>query len=229
MEFIKALENAFVSQSNAENALPMEQYMKNNFPFFGIKTVERRTILKSLSLEFQEEIKSNSRSICWELYLKKEREFHYCAIEIAMQNLKKKWFLEDIKLIENLLITNSWWDSVDTISKYLLGAYLQQFPSEIIGVIEAFSNSDNRWLNRSTILFQLGYKSKTDFDLLKSLCDQNASSKEFFIQKAIGWALREYAKINPMAVKAFVEQANLKPLSKKEALKNIIIPNIAIK
>ena len=77
------------------------------------------------------------------------------------------------------------------------------------------------WLNRSAILFQLGYKEKTNFDLLKAECEKYKNSTEFFIQKAIGWALREYAKINPEAVKTFVTNTNLKPLSNKEALKNI--------
>tara|TARA_R110002126_G_scaffold18160_3_gene69801 strand:- start:972 stop:1217 length:246 start_codon:yes stop_codon:yes gene_type:complete len=77
------------------------------------------------------------------------------------------------------------------------------------------------WLNRSAILFQLGYKTKTDFDLLKKICLQHQVSSEFFIQKAIGWSLREYAKTNPEAVKNFVAVANLKTLSKKEALKNL--------
>jgi len=76
-------------------------------------------------------------------------------------------------------------------------------------------------LNRSVILFQLGYKSQTDFKLLQSLCTKHSNSNEFFIRKAIGWALREYAKTDPEAVREFVLQSNLKPLSKKEALKNI--------
>ena len=125
---------------------------------------------------------------------------------------KKK---EDIQLIEKFIITNSWWDSVDTISKYILGGYLLEFPLETENITERFSNSENMWLNRSAILFQLGYK-------LKSACEKHKNSNEFFIQKAIGWALREYAKTNPEAVKKYVNNTNLKPLSTKEALKNII-------
>jgi 3-methyladenine DNA glycosylase AlkD len=88
-------------------------------------------------------------------------------------------------------------------------------------VIERFSNADNMWLNRSALLFQLGYKAKTNFELLQSECEKHKKSNAFFIQKAIGWALREYAKTNPEAVKKFVTNTDLKPLSKKEALKNI--------
>ena len=155
------------------------------------------------------------------MFTKKERELQYCGIEILIKNLKKNYVIDDIVWIEKLLITNSWWDSVDTISKYILGDYLQQFPSEIDIVVKRFSDAENMWLNRSVILFQLGYKSKTDFNILQSLCIQHSHSNAFFIRKAIGWALREYAKTDPEAVREFVLQSNLKPLSKKEALKNI--------
>jgi 3-methyladenine DNA glycosylase AlkD len=221
MNFITELENTFAANAKAENALPMSKYMKDLFPFYGIKTDERRAILKSVCKKHQAEINSNARTIAWELFLKKERELQYCGIEILIKNLKNNYVIEDIVWIEKLLITNSWWDSVDTISKYILGSYLKQFPTEIATVVQRFSNAENMWLNRSVILFQLGYKSTTDFNLLQSLCIQHSHSNEFFIRKAIGWALREYAKTDPDAVRKFVFESNLKPLSKKEALKNI--------
>ncbi len=221
MSFIIELETAFEQRRNNDNATPMEKYMKNHFSFFGLKTDERRAVFKDILKQNKEEIETNSRVIAAELYLKKEREFHYCAIEILIQILKNKYKKKDIHLIEKLLVTNSWWDSVDTISKYILGQYLLEFPNETFTVIGRFSNSKNMWLNRSAILFQLGYKQKTNSYILFSECIKHAQSNEFFIQKAIGWALREYGKTNPEAVKTFVAQTQLKPLSKKEALKNL--------
>ena len=221
MNFIKALEAAFQENSSQELAIPMEKYLKNHFIFYGIKTDQRRLIFKAICQEHQNEIKQNAREIALQLFAFKEREMHYCGIEILIKNLKKNYQLHDIKLIEKLLTTNSWWDSVDTIAKYLLGEYLIVFPSETTKVIARFSNSDNRWLNRSAILFQLSYKQKTNADFLFQECIKHAHSKEFFIQKAIGWALREYARFYPDEVKEFVQQTTLKPLSKKEALKNI--------
>ncbi len=221
MNFITELETEFKANQHPENALPMAKYMKDLFPFFGIKTDERRAIFKSIFKTHQAEINENARAISWELFLKKERELQYCGIELLIKNLKNKYVIDDIIWIEKLLITNSWWDSVDTISKFILGDYLQQFPAEIPTVVSRFSNAENIWLNRSVILFQLGYKSQTDFNLLQSLCTKHSNSNEFFIRKAIGWALREYAKTDPEAVRGFVLQSNLKPLSKKEALKNI--------
>ena len=222
MSFIKSLETAFQKNSNPENAFAMAKYMRNHFSFFGIKTKDRRRIFKTIWKENQQEVSENPREIALELFAKPQRELQYCAIEILAKQLKGNYKKEDIQLIEKLIITNSWWDSVDTIAKNILGQYLLEHPLETKKVITRFSNSENIWLNRSAILFQLGYKEKTNFELLQFECEKHKNSNEFFIQKAIGWALREYAKTNPIAVKNFVANANLKPLSKKEALKNIL-------
>ena len=196
--------------------------MRNHFNFFGIKTEDRRQIFKIILKEYHLEVAENPRAIALSLYSKPQRELHYCAIEILVKQLKGSYTIEDIYLIEKFITANSWWDSVDTIAKYILGNYLLEFPLETEDVIERFSSSENMWLNRSAILFQLGYKQKTTFEILQSECEKHKYSNEFFIQKAIGWALREYAKTNPNAVKNYVAATNLKPLSVKEALKNIV-------
>lgn len=221
MAFVTELEKIFRQNANPDLAKPMEAYMKNNFPFLGIKTSPRRELLKNLWNQHKEEIKNNPREIAVALFAKEEREFHYCAIEILIKELKKKYRKEDILLIEKLIITHSWWDSVDILAKYLLGNYMVQFPEEIAKTIAGFSASDTMWLNRSAILFQLDYKAKTDAELLFSVCEKHKNSKEFFIQKAIGWALRDYSKFNPNRVTEFVNSTDLKPLSKREALRNI--------
>lgn len=221
MNFVSALEKAFKENQQRDNATAMSSYMKNKFPFFGIKTKERRQIFKAIWKENQQQVSADARTIAWELFSKQEREFHYCAIEILIKELKGKYQKEDLTAIERMLLTHSWWDSVDTIAKYILGEYLLEFPMETQLTIDRFSNSGQLWLQRSALLFQLNYKQKTNAALLFSQCLKHASSKEFFIQKAIGWSLREYAKTNPEAVKNFVLQHTLKPLSTKEALKNI--------
>lgn len=221
MNFINDLETELRQNANRKEAIPMENYMKNNFTFLGIKTEERRSIFKSNYEKHKNEIKSNFRAITWELFTKKEREFHQCGIDLIIKEIKKKYVVNDIQLIEKMLITHSWWDSVDTLAKYLLGNYLLQFPEKKLEVIESFSNSENMWLNRSAIIFQLDYKANTDFDLLKSECEKHKHSNEFFIQKAIGWALRDYSRFNPSGVTEYVNSTNLKPLSQREALRNI--------
>ncbi len=219
MKFCSDLEADFRKLSNRELAIPMENYMKNNFTYFGIKTEKRRAIFKSIYEQNKAEVKSNFRAIAWELFQMKEREFHQTAIDLLLKEFKKNFVLEDIQFIEKLIIMNSWWDSIDTISKYILGRYLLQFPSETLKVIEQFSNSENMWLNRSAILFQLSFKEKTNFEILKSECEKHKDSNEFFIQKAIGWALRDYSRFNPKGVEAYVNSTNLKPLSRREALR----------
>lgn len=221
MAFINQLETTFQAHKNKQNSLAMAKYMKNHFAFYGIKTTERRLLFKEIWNANKDEIKKDVQNIATSLYTKKQRELHYCAIEIVIRECKGNYKKSDIHFIEKLLTTNSWWDSVDTISKYILGQYLLEFPDAVDDTIEKFSNSDNLWLNRSAILFQLGFKEKTDFDLLKAICLQHENSTEFFIQKAIGWSLREYAKTNPHQVIDFVTNSNLKPLSKKEAVKNL--------
>lgn len=222
MSFIEQLQTAFQKHSNNKNAVAMQNYMRNLFPFYGIKTKKRRVLLKEVETNFKKEIQKNIRSTVLELYKLQQREFHHCAIELYEKYLRKKYQNEDIKTIEQLLSTNSWWDTVDFISKQILGNYLQQHPNKIITVISKFSESENLWLNRSTIIFQLGYKHNTNEELLFKQCEFFKESDEFFIQKAIGWALREYGKVNPQSVLNFVNSTKLKPLSRKEATRNII-------
>ena len=221
MSFISELESAFDKNRNPENAVPMTKYMKNLFSFYGIKTDKRREIFKEICQANKKELAFHAREIAWELFNKEQRELQYCGIEILILRLQKNYIKEDILLIEKLLTTNSWWDSVDTISKFILGQYLKEFPEETTKVVRRFSNSKNMWLNRSVLLFQLGYKDKTNAEILFSECKKHSHSKEFFIQKAIGWSLREFGKTNPELVKTFVNSTDLKPLSKKEALKNL--------
>jgi 3-methyladenine DNA glycosylase AlkD len=115
----------------------------------------------------------------------------------------------------------SWWDTVDTISGGPLGIHFQRFPKVRERYLARWRASDNIWLRRATILFQLNYKKETDFDLLCEIIRENLNSKEFFINKAIGWSLRQYARHDPQAVKGFVTSIPLHPLSRREAMKHL--------
>ena len=221
MTFLTDLTQAFRENASVANAGPMEAYMKHHFQFYGIKAPLRKSITKQIWTLHKTEVKNNTREVGLTLLQQQQREFHYTAMEILEKELRGKFVKSDIDLIEKTVTTDSWWDTVDFLAKYLLGNYLTQFPEETDTVISRFSDSDNMWLNRSAILFQLGYKSKTDAALLFALCKKHSGSGEFFIQKAIGWALREYAKTAPKAVIKFVSETTLKPLSNREALKNL--------
>jgi 3-methyladenine DNA glycosylase AlkD len=130
----------------------------------------------------------------------------------------KKFPRDAIQFLEKLLTTKSWWDSVDSIAP-LAGEMARKYPELIDETMNHWSVDDNFWLRRSAILFQLKYKQQTNEDLLYDYIVKNADSKEFFIQKAIGWALREYSKTNPESVKAFIEGNHLAPLSIREGSK----------
>jgi 3-methyladenine DNA glycosylase AlkD len=222
MSFVEQLSNALSAHSDNENASYMTDYMRGKFQYFGVKTTQRRQLLNKSIVENKEEVAKNSREITLELYKRPQREFHMCATEIFEKQLRKKYSKDDINIINKLITINSWWDTVDFIAKQILGKYLLMYPEDIPNTISAFSKSNNMWLNRSAILFQLGYKSNTNQDLLFKQCVIHKDSNEFFIQKAIGWALREYGKSNPKSVLNFVNSTPLKPLSKREAIRNIV-------
>ncbi len=200
----------------------MSAYMKHKFEFYGIKAPMRRALMKPLVEEHRIEIRDTIRSLAFDLYDLPQRELHMVAIELFEKQLRRSYKKDDIKLIEKLITLNAWWDSVDFIAKNILGKYLNTFPEEITGVVKRFSSSNDMWLQRSTIIFQLGYKEKTDKELLFKQCLAHKDSNEFFIQKAIGWALREYGKYNPKDVLSFATLNDLKPLSKREAIRKLI-------
>ncbi len=219
-KYLNLLEQLYNNAKNPENAIPMENYMKNKFSHLGIKSPERKEIYKKFfkvnGLPGQSEIDSIIR----ELWNMPEREYQYFAVTL-MEKVIQKADPEIIELIEFLIINKSWWDSVDGIACNLTGILFMNYPDIIDKITSKWMDSENIWLQRTCILFQLKYKQKTDFKLMKKFMLKCAGSKEFFIQKAIGWALREYSKTNPKAVLDFVRNNQLAPLSVREGLKRI--------
>ncbi|WP_377889827.1 DNA alkylation repair protein [Alkalihalobacillus sp. R86527] len=216
---IEHIYSTFEALRNPDNAEKMEKYMRNLFPFLGVKTPERKQAYKSILKEHGAPTDERVVPLVKELWNLREREYQYIAQEL----LARKWEFnkDEYELIEYLVTTKSWWDTVDGLASNTAGTFFIQHPELIDDVTERWIDHENMWLNRTAILFQLKYKDKTDFERLKSYCLIHAESKEFFLQKAIGWALREYSKTNPDAVQQFIEQHNLAPLSKREGLKVI--------
>lgn len=217
-KYIKPLVKEFRQNANPENAEPMAKYMKNLFPYLGIKTPERREITKKFFKEYGLPEITELEEIIRDLWELPEREFQYFAIGLLVK-FKDKVDKNIIELYEYLITTKSWWDSVDGIASWLVGSLFQRLPEMIEIYAPKWIKSGNMWLQRTVILFQLNYKDKTDEMLLGMSIMSVADSKEFFIQKAIGWALREYSKTDAQAVINFVENNKLAPLSKREALK----------
>ena len=148
-----------------------------------------------------------------------EREFQYLAIDY-MEKVIDLFKADDIFRIEELLVKKSWWDSVDAINK-ILGHIAMKYPQLKEDTISRWIKSDNIWLVRISIIFQLKYKEKTDTEFLSKAIKYNSGTKEFFIDKAIGWALREYSKTNKEWVRDFIENNQLSKLSIREGSKYI--------
>lgn len=219
--YTKTLKSFFEQHTNPRNAAPMKKYMRHQFEFLGIKAPQAASLLrefvKSNELPPFEKLDLISREL-WKL---PEREFQYIAINL-IEKYEKKLEPEFIETLEYLITTKSWWDTVDVLAGHPVGAMFKKYPKAKEKFLKKWRKSENIWLRRTTLLFQLGYKKETDFDLLCEIIKENLGSDEFFINKAIGWALRQYAHTNPAPVKKFVNATKeLHPLSKREALKNL--------
>jgi len=210
----------FETRQDPLKAEGMKRYMKDISPYLGIARPERDLLQKAWLAEAKSWKWAELESAAKLLWNKEEREYQYAAMD--MLYAAKAWKHEDaIKLLEWMLKTKSWWDTVDTIAARLVGPYFLEHKDKRDPWIEKWLNGENMWLQRTCLIFQLGYKNKTDFDLMKACILTLCGSKEFFIQKAIGWALRQYARTDGNAVIIFTENTELKPLSRREALKHL--------
>lgn len=210
----------FKNLRNDQLAEPMKAYMKHHFPFLGIKSPARTEALRNYFSTHNIPEKPELLEEVWNIYQLPEREYQYVAIALLSKKLKTL-FVDDLGFIEKLITEKSWWDSVDSIAPTIVGDIVKRDRKSGEKIMLQWSDSDNMWLNRAAILHQLKYKKDTDEKVLIEIIIKHKNSNEFFIQKAIGWVLREYAKTNPVFVQQFVASHELKPLSKREALKHL--------
>ena len=202
---------------NEDDAIAMSLYMRNKFKFLGIKSPKRKEIFKQIFENFKNN-KEIDKEFVVKFFNKDYREFQYIAIDYLIK-MKKYFLKDDIFFIKDLIITKSWWDTVDLIASNLLGEICKKYPSLIDEQIVFWINDENMWLRRSSIIFQLRYKENTNLEILQKSIESNIDDDEFFIQKAIGWALREYSKTDYKWVLNFINNHNLSKLSKREAEK----------
>ncbi|MGO4109701.1 DNA alkylation repair protein [Paenibacillus sp. YAF4_2] len=206
--------------ANPENARSMEAYMRNQFPFLGLKTPERKQLTREFWKEHglpKGELLLQTVSELWQL---PEREYQYTAM-VLLDKHRKQAERSHIEVLERLVVTKSWWDTVDIIAGQLIGFHLSKYPELLADYPDRWIHSENMWLRRTAILYQLKYKGSTDTDRLFHYIDLQKEESEFFIRKAIGWALREYAKTEPDVVRRFVNETPISSLSVREALKHI--------
>jgi 3-methyladenine DNA glycosylase AlkD len=217
---IQLLIELFEENRDTEKAIPMQNYMKNHFSFLGIKATERRDLLKEYFNKtglLKQEFNPAFVEALWDM---KDREYQAAALDY-IGKFTRKLDKSHLALVEKLITTKSWWDTVDMLASHAVGAIAAKNPEVIPEKIMGWATSENMWLRRTAILFQLKYKTSTDEELLYRCILLNNDSKEFFIQKAIGWALREYSKTNPESVKRFIESNTLAKLSIREGSKYV--------
>jgi 3-methyladenine DNA glycosylase AlkD len=217
-QFIPAITEALRDLADADNAFWMCKYMREKYPFLGVKKPERYEVFKHLYKQYG--YSEDWFEVSSQLFAMPEREFQYVAMDYV-KLAKKSWDKRVPALCEQWVGQDSWWDVVDNLAPQILGPYFLQFPGERDVWIQRWMDSGNFWLQRFCLVFSLGYKDKTDTVLLAKTIQALSGSKEFFIQKAIGWALRQYARTDPEWVMDFVGNNALAPLSKREALKHL--------
>ena len=202
-----------------DDRVNMIRYMKNHFDFFGVKSPARKTVHKEIKI-FYKEFDNNTLFLFAEaLWASPQRELQYIALD-ALESRSKKWDELYLPRIEKLILTKSWWDTVDGLSPNIAGAIFFRIPEIRMHWIEKWNNSDNMWLNRSALIHQLRYKDKVDLDLLFALVESHIGSNEFFINKASGWALRQASKFHPGPIKNFIQDhPKLSNLTKREGSK----------
>jgi 3-methyladenine DNA glycosylase AlkD len=217
-KFILNFRDALELVSNKEDKFWMEKYMRNQFKFFGLKSEPRRLIYQ----DFKKSIPKNIDFMDFAdiLFNLEEREWKYIAMDFLISQ-KKNFDHRIPELMEKWGNTDPWWDTVDHIAPKILGPYFLKFPENRNYWVKRWMKSPNFWHQRYCIIFQLMYKKEMDTDLLSTIILQQNSSKEFFIQKAIGWVLRQYARTNPDWVIDFCENNTLAPLSRREALRRL--------
>ena len=213
------IRDIFELKANSENADSMAKYMRNLFPFYGIPTPERKAVYKDF---IQEE--KRKKMIDWEFldqcYQDEHREFQYLAYDylIAMSRILT---YDDIPKIEKYIKEKQWWDTIDFLSKVI--GDIGSRDSRVNDLMIEWSLDDDFWVRRIAIIHQLCRKENTNTDLLETILENNFGSNEFFVNKAIGWALRDYSKTNPIWVKDFINKYKDKmdSISVKEASKYI--------
>jgi 3-methyladenine DNA glycosylase AlkD len=216
--YTESIRVLFAGHADPVAAVPMKRYMRDQFEYLGLKSQRIGALRKEHLDRHGLPPLSDLDSILRELWALPEREFQYVATGL-LGRLDNQLPAEFIETLEFLLVTKSWWDTVDTISTGVVGLHFKRFPDVREGYLTKWRRSENFWLRRTSILFQLNYKAETDFGLLCEIIRENLGSKEFFINKAIGWALRQHTRVDPAAVREFVAATPLHPLSAREALK----------
>lgn len=219
---IDRLSASYEAHRDPTQAPAMKAYMRDQFEFLGLKRDVRdaldREVLEGLPPPTERDLAAVARA-CWK---KPHREYQYFAQKYLRQWTPKVASPDFVDVLAELITEKSWWDTVDDLAQHAAGSLVTKHPT-LVTTMDAWAKSENLWLARAAILHQNRYRARTDARRLFAYCRARATEKDFFMRKAIGWALRVYAATDPDAVQAFVEknESRLRPLSKKEALRGV--------
>ena len=219
-DYVAAVHQVFAAHADPVNAKGQKAYMKQKFDYFGLKSPLRKELQKPFLQKAKLPDQAALYSTIQELWQLRQRECQYFAQELLLK-YSRSYTNTELELMEYMAGTKSWWDTVDFIASNCMGRYFLANPAEIRPVTGRWMDSGNMWLQRCTLLFQLKYKDQLDTNLLEEYINRLLGSKEFFINKAIGWALRQHSKTDPAWVQEFADRTPLAPLSRKEALRLI--------
>ncbi len=208
----------YAAHAKPENAEPMARYMKDRFRFFGIKSPERKALSRAF---FRQEglpgpeVLGPLFQLCFDA---PQRELQY-FVQDAGRRMARHLDATFLPVYDGLIGRKSWWDSVDFLAPKLAGPLLRRHPEAIPEYPDRWIEHPNFWYQRSAILFQLDFKEDTDAERLFHYIRRRADSAEFFVQKGAGWALRQYSKVAPEAVRHFIEGHRLATLTEREGMK----------
>ena len=216
------VQSALAEQANPDKAAQMQAYMKTEMPFYGVQKPGLIPVLRHVVKNFPPSTRAEYERLVLALWRLPHREEKYIAQRVAV---KHRQFMvpASLSLYRRFVAEGAWWDFVDEASTHMVRELVLEFPLEVWPRVDTWIDADDMWLRRSAIICQVGAKERTDADRLFSFCEQRAFEKEFFIRKAIGWSLREYAKTDAAAVAAFAtsHREDLSGLSYREATKHI--------
>lgn len=220
VEQVEQLRAGLVAVADPERRPAMEAYMRDQFVMLGVSSPARREAQKPFLAAARKATGEQVMQAAELLWAQPEREFQYVAADLLKRS-GKRLGPEHLDRLKGLVQAKSWWDTVDTLASNPVGTVVQRH--DLQSVMDVWIDDPDLWVARTAILHQLKYRDATDEARLFRYCERQAAHTDFFIRKAIGWALRQYGKTEPDAVRAFVaaHEHELSGLSKREALKGI--------
>ncbi|MEV0590903.1 DNA alkylation repair protein [Nonomuraea cavernae] len=220
-----AVRSALREAAEPGKAAAMQAYMKSTMPFLGVQAVPRRAALRQVFAGRRIATAPEWRRAVLELWREAEyREERYAAVELSgHRHYREFQTLYTVPMYEEMIVTGAWWDLVDELATHRIGGLLTAFPDTMRPMLLEWAHDRDLWKRRTAILSQNRFKARTDTALLYACIEPSLSDNDFFARKAIGWALREYAKTDPGEVVRYVRAKGISGLSRREALKNVPI------